>query len=244
MPFGREHERWADATGAYLLDALPEDERVGFEAHADECQFCREEIAFLRVASDALPSAVPQVAPPPELKGRIMAVVEREAQLLRAASSDAPEPAPARSVPWWRRMALAPLRPAMAVGAVLLVLAGVAGGVLLGDDGGPRVRTLAGTAETAGTEVRLVVSGDQARLEADDLPAPPEGRVYQVWVKRPGRDPQPTDALFVPAADGRAATGVPGSVAGLEAVLVTDEPPGGSRAPTGELVMSAPVRPS
>ena len=65
MPFGPDHDRWADATGAYLLGALDEDERAGFEAHLDQCAFCDEEVVFLRVASDALPAAAPQVAPPP-----------------------------------------------------------------------------------------------------------------------------------------------------------------------------------
>ncbi len=246
MPFGSDHDRWADSTGAYLLDALPDDEREGFEAHLDGCRFCREEIDFLRVASDALPAAVPQMAPPPELRGRIMAVVEREAQLLQAAKPEAPAPATAprpERVPWWRRLSLAPLKPGLALAGVLLVLVGALGGALLaGDDGPVPVRTIAGQAQTPGTAVRLVVSGQQGRLEADRLPRPPEGRVYQVWIKRVDREqPEPTDALFVPAADGRAATGVPGSLEGVEAVLVTDEPAGGSPAPTGKVTLSAPL---
>lgn len=244
MPFSDDHDRWADSTGAYLLDALSGDERAGFEAHLDRCRFCREEIDFLRVASDALPAAVPQMAPPPELRGRIMAVVEREAELLQAAKPEAP--AAARrpdGAPWWRRLTLSPLKPALALAGVLLVLVGALGGALIAGDEEPvPVRTLAGQAETPGTAVRLVVSGEQGRLEADRLPRPPEGRVYQVWIKRLGvEQPEPTDALFVPASDGRAATSVPGSLEGVEAVLVTDEPAGGSPAPTGELTLSAPL---
>ncbi len=248
MPFAEDHDRWADSTGAYLLDALPDDERSGFEVHLDRCTFCREEVDFLRVASDALPAAVPQMAPPPELRGRIMAVVEREAQLLQAAKPETPAATQAAAprlerAPWWRRLSFAPLKPALAIAAVALVLVGALGGALIaGDDGPVPVRTVAGQAETPGTAVRLVVSGDQGRLEADRLPRPPEGRVYQVWIKRVGREqPEPTDALFVPAADGRAATGVPGSLEGVEAILVTDEPAGGSPAPTGKLALSAPL---
>ncbi len=241
MPFGRDHERWADATGAYLLDALPADERAGFEAHAEQCEFCREEIAFLRVASDALPSAVPQVAPPPELKGRIMAVVEREAELLRAASPDAPSAAPAR-IPWWRRLAVTPRRPALAIAAVFVALVGVGVGALVAGTGGEPARTLAGTLEQGRGEARLVVEDGQGDLRVDGLRPAPSGRVYQVWLKRRGVEaPEPTRALFVPAPDGSAgADGL--DLRDVEAVLVTDEPRGGSPAPTGELAVTVPVR--
>ena len=41
---------------AYLLGALPDDERSGFEAHLAGCNVCADEVATLRVAADALPS--------------------------------------------------------------------------------------------------------------------------------------------------------------------------------------------
>jgi hypothetical protein len=72
----------------------------------------------------------------------------------------------------------------------------------------------------------------------EDMPAPPEGRVYQVWVLPEGADaPRPTQALFTPRRDGSAAAAVP-TVDGVQAVLVTDEPAGGSPAPTREPVLT------
>ena len=77
---------------------------------------------------------------------------------------------------------------------------------------------------------------------AENLPAPPEGRVYEVWVMPKGSDtPQPTDVLFTPRSDGSAVAAIPGSVDDIQQVLVTDEPVGGSDEPTGELLMSAEV---
>ena len=68
---------------------------------------------------------------------------------------------------------------------------------------------------------------------------PRRGRVYQVWIKRPGRTaPEPTDALF-DVRGGRATVEVPGGVDGVEQVLVTDEPNGGSAAPTRDPVVIA-----
>ena len=47
--------------GAYVLGALPEDEREAFEAHLASCPACRAEVDELRRAADALPLAVAAV---------------------------------------------------------------------------------------------------------------------------------------------------------------------------------------
>ena len=87
--------------------------------------------------------------------------------------------------------------------------------------------------------LRVEDNGD-AQLVVRGLPAPPAGRVYQVWRKQPGATlPQPTDALFSVSRDGTATVDVPGGVKGVEQVLVSDEPKRGSRAPTGEVVLTA-----
>ena len=63
-----DHERWADAAGSYVLGALPEDERSGYEAHLKTCPSCRAEVEELRVAAEALPVSPPPMLPPPALK--------------------------------------------------------------------------------------------------------------------------------------------------------------------------------
>jgi anti-sigma-K factor RskA len=233
------HERWHDDVGSYLLGSLPPEELEGFEAHLRDCPDCRRDVEELRVAADALPMSVPVVAPPPALKQRIMAVVESEAELLAAADRQADAPAPARREP--RRWGGFLLRPgvALACAAVLLVLGGVAGALLAG--GGEDARTVAAQSEPRGADVQLEVRDDGATLVARNMPAPPSGRIYQVWLKRPGMDPQPTSVLWSVRGDGSADVAVPGSLDGVEAVLVTDEPPGGSDAPTRDPVISAPL---
>ena len=49
-----------------------------------------------------------------------------------------------------------------------------------------------------------------------------------MWLKRDGHAPEPTAALFVPSRDGAATASVPGSLEGIDQVMVTDEPDGGS----------------
>lgn len=72
-----------------------------------------------------------------------------------------------------------------------------------------------------------------------NLPPAPGNRVYQVWLHRPGRAPDPTDALFSVERHGHATVAVPGDLEGVEEVLVTAEPPGGSRVPTRTPILSA-----
>src|ERR1700754_5091458 len=81
----REHDRWEDAAGSYVLNALGDEETLAYEAHLASCPECRAEVSELRVAAEALPVSPPPMLPPPALKARIMAEVEREAALLASA---------------------------------------------------------------------------------------------------------------------------------------------------------------
>ena len=235
-----DHERWADSAAAYLLGALPDADADAFERHLAECPLCREEIDALAPAVRALPSAVDPVAPPPALKARIMAEVEREASLLAAAGPEAdrpPAPRRRRARGWLGLPRWAPA----AVAAVLLL--GVLIGVGVSQLGGSGERTVQAQildkARAPDASVEIEVGSDGATLVARGLPAPPSGRVYQIWLKRPGHAPEPTSALFTPRRDGTATATVPGSLEGVAQMLVTDEPAGGSRQPTTSPLLSA-----
>jgi hypothetical protein len=79
----------------------------------------------------------------------------------------------------------------------------------------------------------------RATLVVDHLARPSGGRVYQVWLKPAGGSPRPTQSLFVPRTDGSATVAVPEDAERMEAVLVTEEPDGGSSQPSGPPVLSA-----
>jgi anti-sigma-K factor RskA len=255
-----------DDAGAWVLGALPDDERERFASHLPGCEVCTREVAELQMVADTLPLAAAQVAPPPELKERIMSIVRAEAAVMEAAGAAAdvvpaaeapaepgtaqpgaapaaPAPTPARPRrerrPWWRLPSLA-LRPIpAAVAAAVLIAIGVGGGVLLtGGDEGRTVQAQVVAPSAPGARASLTVGDDRATLRVRDFPPPPRGRVYQVWLKRPGRPPDPTTALFT-TRDGDATVEVPGSVAGVDQVLVTAEPDGGSRQPTRDPVIIA-----
>jgi len=229
-----------DDAGPWVLGALDEPDAAQFAAHLDACAECRSEVAALQVVADVLPMAAPQVVPPPALKGRIMGVVRTEAELLQAAGPEADRaPRPAhpdperRGLGWLRR--LRPL-PAAALATALLAL-GVVGGVLATSHDDTKVVKGFGP---RGAQVALhVADGKHGELDFHNMSSPPSGRVYQVWLVTGRQSPRPTHALFTVMADGRARVEIPESLKGADQVLVSDEPPGGSRRPTGRVVAGA-----
>lgn len=243
---GGDHQPVLDALGAYALDAVSETERAEVERHLEGCSSCREELEVLSAVVHHLPAAVPLLAPPGEMKARIMAQVESEAELLRAAGSTA-DRVPRRR--WARAGALLWGPFGAAAAASVLVLVAVAG-FFLGGAGRPQPgpgRTVAARVEPSsaphGRAALLVRPGGGATLEVSGLPEPARGRVYEVWlVRRGGGAPAATDALFTVNARGRSHVEVPGDLRHVEKILVTSEPRGGSDVPS-QLVplISAPT---
>jgi anti-sigma-K factor RskA len=229
-----------ETAASYVLGALPEDELQSFVAHLEGCDECRRSVSQLQVAADALPLATLQLEPPPELKDRIMTVVRSEAELQRAAEQrPAPAPAPRRRRWRGRFLGLAPLPAAVAASLVIAIAVGA--GILA--SGGDNSRTVQGQvliASAPKARASLELSDDATKLTVSGMPAPPAGKVYQVWLKRPAQAPEPTRALFRVDARGDAHVEIQrGRLKGIEQVLVTAEPDGGSQAPTSDPVIAA-----
>jgi anti-sigma-K factor RskA len=226
MNVGPDHDRWEDAAGTYVLGALPDDEKRGFEEHLALCPVCRAEADDLAVAAELLPVSAPAMKPPPALKARIMAEVEREAALLASAGEPRVAQKPRRR---WR---FSLPMPALALACSALLLGIVGGALIFGGSSGRTVQFAPGNAE-------LELNGDSATIVATNLAPPPSGKTYMVWLKRPGKAPEPTSALFTPRRDGSATASVTGDLDGVEAVLINQEPLGGSTTPTSPVLMTA-----
>jgi hypothetical protein len=135
-----------------------------------------------------------------------------------------------------RRRALALLASAA------LLAGGVAIGALSSHFAGrstQRTRVVSAEVTPASASAALHESGGHVWLTVVGMPAPPAGRVYEVWVKRPGGPPRPTSSLFTPTASGTATVAVPGTLTGAGEVMVTQEPAGGSQVPTSPAVIVA-----
>jgi len=221
-------EHSADAAG-WVLGSLSPQDAERFAAHLEDCSRCRAEVARLTGSCEQLIEAVPQLAPPPELRERVMASVRADAARSGAAGTD-PSAEPVRRA---RRSAVH-LGLVLATLATLATLA-VAIVVLTthnASQGG--MRTVVGkVAPTGGARARAVVriSSHEATLILTHLAAPPSGRIYQAWVVRRGSAPTATGARFSVPRSGDTRIALP-PLRDVTQVILTAEPPCGSPAPT------------
>lgn len=162
-----------------------------------------------------------------------MSQVRAEAELFAAAGPQADRPARRRRRP--RRFTLlagaAALACSVSVGALVL-----GGGAASTTD---RVIQATVLARAPGAHAEIRRSGARAELIVSGMPQPPLGQTYQVWLTKPGHAPQPTNALFSVDQTGNASIDVPGNLHGIERLMVTTEPLGGSRHPTTAAVIRA-----
>jgi anti-sigma-K factor RskA len=220
-------DRVSDAA-AYILGALEDAEALAYGEHLESCAICRQEIAELQPAVDALPVAVAPVRVPVELRQRLMATVHSEAELLRAAGSEADRPGRVRSR--WRS------RPLLGVigASAALALGVLLGAVVIAGQPTQHVRVTTAKIASANHDTTAVLRqvGSRSELDVADMAPPPPGRIYEVWLKKGSEAPRPTDALFTVTKAGSGTVNVPGNLHGVSQVLVTDEPLGGSTVPT------------
>jgi anti-sigma-K factor RskA len=214
----------------YLLGALAPAEAERFGRHAETCALCQDELGALRHVVDALPMTAPQHRAPRALRRRVMRQVRSESALKTQAARRQGLFGFARG----RSSARAALVGALAGAAALAI----AGGIEL-TSSGSSVRVVRASVAAAQGSAQLRISGGHAELVVSHLPPPPRGRIYELWIKRGTRPPSPTRALFSVTASGAADVGVPGSVGGASAIMVTAEPAGGSRVPTRAPVIVA-----
>jgi anti-sigma-K factor RskA len=180
-------------TGPYVLNALPEDERIGFEEHLADCQSCSAEVAELREAANKLGTAV-ATDPPPALKARVLAEIATTRQLpplLKATTPRTPKKAYSR-------------RSFFGLAAAGLAVAG-AGGIAIDqyrDNSRTRKQNeqlasllAESDAQTArgnlkgGGQATVVMSPakDTAIVLLHGLPKLPDDKTYQLWLEDKGR---------------------------------------------------------
>lgn len=230
--------RDADVLAAALsVGSLDREEVASLDHHLAGCTECRARLAEYMAAAARLPVALEPLRPSPELRGRLMKAVYAEAGARRAE-------APAHG---WRRLwRLIPsgrgftlLAAAAAAAIIALVPAG-----LIGRQTAPTAPVaveLTGTSGAPQVHGRLVYQpGGAALVSVSGLPAPARGgggeNVYELWLIKPDGQALPAGYLSQsPNGDWTAALDT--GVSGYAKLAATVEPPGGSRAPTGVMVV-------
>jgi anti-sigma-K factor RskA len=252
------NERFEDLKDAYVLDALPEEERRDFEDYLAAHPERQAEIDELGAVAGLLAFSPHELEPPEELRSRIMEVVEAEA----APRRDRRPSAFARFGQYIGARGLA------LGAAALLVIGLLSWNVLLqsqvqdlqgqvqnaqGQVANLQVKVqdaqdqrqiqqsptiqLAGSWADQGANAELAfIDENQVILVAKNMPSVPEDRTCQIWVIK-GDAPEPS-GLFQP--DGNmTATPITNSIEKADTIAVTVEPAGGSEQPTGDIVLSA-----
>jgi hypothetical protein len=240
-------ERQVDCA-AYVLGALTEHEFEAHTIHLAGCSMCRAEVVQLQPVADSLALGVPRVQADRGLRVRVLGAARAEVELGAGGPAlDAPTVAPAsrpsrvggRSTAGGR-LTLRPVFPRRLLpglaGALALGVGVAVGALAFSSSSSSSVRaevipaTVVASGHHAAAELRKV--GSHLELVVVGLPAPPPGRIYEVWLEHGTEPPLPTDALFSVTKTGSGSVGVPGNLHGVSRVLVTDEPLGGSLKPT------------
>jgi anti-sigma-K factor RskA len=226
-----DRNRFDDLKEAYVLKALPEEERREFEAYLAANPELQSEIEELSAVANLLALACEEQEPPKSLRKNLLRQIEPEAR-----RQSVPQPSLAdrvREAFGWRPVA-AGLAALAFVG--LLVWNITLMGQLQEDEQQTYDLVATDTAAPAGQVVHLEETGE-AVLVAQGLPELPEDRTYEIWVIRGDEDPIPS-GLFKPQ-NGRAAAPITTPIEGADVIAVTEEPAGGSPAPTSDPIYAA-----
>jgi anti-sigma-K factor RskA len=225
-----DHRHWEGEIAAYLLGALEPGEAAGLERHVAGCVDCQADLRRLRPAVDMLAESVERVDLPDALRTRLIEQARGEA----AQTASAPE----RQTPFGRRRWFSAWRPAVGFTAVALIAAAVAGYAIRGGDSGGDATTVVAGRPPAVT-AQLTRLGDSGMLRLANLHQLPGDKVLEAWVQRDG-EVERAGGLFVPDRAGRATAMIP-DMHGVEAVMVTSEPEGGSAQPTSSPMVMAKI---
>jgi hypothetical protein len=240
-----------DLLALAAVGALSDEEQREVDAALEGRPDLLGELAGLREVATTLADAVSD-APPPELRSRLLDVIAETPQLpgdtpaepmTQAEPEPEPEPAPepAPVVP----IASARRRRWVSVGAIAAAVIALLVGVLvvspwnessesdqiaavMESDDAVQI-PMAG--ELAGLTITHSPSEKAAVLTAEDVPVPEGDRVYELWAIRHGTPER--FATFRPDDDGTLSVYAPGlDPATADQWAITEEPSGGSEAPT------------
>jgi anti-sigma-K factor RskA len=246
------HDQLGDQAAAYVLGALTPAERLAFEAHLAGCAVCAAEVRSLTPVAASLAHLAAPAEPAPAVRGRLLAAVSParsswSGSWLAAAAS----------------VALAVALGGYAAqlrGRVTGLESQLRDATLRAEASDRQVAEVRRTAFDAQSQVAVLAAPDMARIDlagqpaapsasarafwsrsrglvftASNLPAPPPGRAYQLWVLT--KQPAPISAGMLRLdASGRVNVTIPTppDIPTPVAMAVTLEPEGGVPAPTGD----------
>ena len=246
--------------GIAALDAIgaaTPDEQLEFQAHADECEYCRDAADEYLEAASLMALDLKPVAPPGELRSRILSAVDHVDDTLGTASTTVRPFRKMRVRPWWlataatlflalwgwREMGVRVLREKMrSRDAEIAQLSqentllksqrdDLAADMAAISNAQTRIFSLAGqrVAPSASAKVFLIPNERRAIIFFSNLPANPSDRSYQLWIIRADKPRPESGGVFDVSESGSARLSVQKLPVGteLKGLAVTLEPKGG-----------------
>jgi anti-sigma-K factor RskA len=262
----RNHDELTSLAEGYVLGSLSDAERRDFESHAAGCADCTRLVRELTAVGEAMARGVPQHAPPPGLRDRVIARAIGSAVAQGATAGKQVQPS-RTAVAAWLAAAAVIVAAIMSVAAwqyrqeAQRARADYLAATVRTRTLEQQVAQLQADAATAARTGAVLSATDLARVElagqppapgaagrvfwspthglvfaATNLPALPPGRVYQLWI-----------VADAPISAGIARPGNPGDFNVVtvtaapkdraKAFAVTIEPEGGQPAPTGPMFL-------
>ncbi|MEO6701881.1 MAG: anti-sigma factor [Jatrophihabitantaceae bacterium] len=223
--------------GAYALDALDDAERAIFEEHLQTCDECAEEVRGMQLTAAEL-SHTTEVAPPPLLRGEVLAsisrvrplppIVDNVIALHRARAS--------RSV--WQVMAAACALIAIMVSAWgysqhrAANRASNASSTVTTLLQAPDLRATTTALETGSGTVVYSKAEHKVVLIGRNMPSPGNGKTYQLWMLPQAGSAAISAGVFRPNSAGNIELPVTGDLTDIGKMAISVEPSGGSSQPT------------
>ena len=245
------HDQLGDQASAYVLGALTAAERQAFEAHVAGCAVCAAEVRSLAPVAGALAHLAPAAEPSASGRARLLAALSARSTSSMGRLAVAASVALAVALGGYATQ----LR-----GRVTGLESRLREATRRADASERQVADAQRTAFEAQSMVAVLAAPDLARIDlagqpaapdatarafwsrsrglvftASNLPPPPPGRAYQLWVLT--AQPAPISAgMLTLDADGRvnARFDTPPDLPRPVAMAVTLEPAGGVPAPTGD----------
>lgn len=233
------NEQRLDDAAAYALGAMSELEATAFRRTLmADCDVSRAAESYARVG-DALLASVAQVEVPDSLGQNVLAEARRELEAREILLSPRAAAENQRQ-PLTRRL----LKPLAGVAAAAAIFAGA---FVVGRDSveqpvapAPVSASIVGVDSDASGEVEMIGDGSRgAVVQIEGLDSDIGDETYQLWVVR-GEEVSPS-SVFDVTTDGRGNSVVDEDMTGVDAIMVTREPAGGSETARGPLVAKAEV---
>ncbi len=263
---GREREIGCTETdellAGYVLDALDPEEHVQVRAHLATCTTCQAKAAELAATANALAEAAPEVAPPPELRQRLLAQarLEQSPGAPPSGYTEMPRALPDRLKSVRRSARWSPWLAAAA--AALLALAGGGWGLAEHFARPPAVvglraaglrpverliaqgnSTVINLSHNPGASARGALITDPKSgvtyLLLTRVPALHHGRVYALWYM--GLQSGSLRPFLIGQVARPGAFRIGRSPAGFSRAAITREPRAGDSAPQGPVILTAPL---